>query len=117
MEPSDRTRFLDAYRKLLTRSWSDPAFDQRLRRDPERALAECGLQVPPDASVQVVAISDVGWGDLDGQIRSWEQGVSTGHYKLYLTQAPPIETAELSETELANAAGGVDAGGGFQTWP
>jgi hypothetical protein len=108
VDPADQNRFISDYRKLLANAWSNEAFAQRLKRDPKPAMAEYGLEVPADSQVEVVAVSGSGWDEPDEQIRSWEQGLASGSYRLYLPDAPPrLDTSELSEDDLAKVDGGA----------
>ena len=46
-----------------------------------------------------------GDGNLDDQVKIWEEGAKTGKITLYVPNVPQIDTAELSESELAGVAG------------
>jgi hypothetical protein len=104
MDASERSQFVGGYTKLLTNSWSDEAFKQRLLADPPAVLDEVGLTVPSGAQVEI--LNNQGEGSLDDQVELWEEGIASGTIKLYVPDAPQVETAELSETELAGVAGG-----------
>lgn len=102
-----REEFVSNYAKVLTNAWSDEAFAQRLSSNPQAVLTENGLPVAADADVEIIRNTQ-GEGDLDEQVRLWEQGESTGHYKLYVPATPQIEEGELSEAELEGVAGAGD---------
>ncbi|GIX16984.1 MAG: hypothetical protein KatS3mg119_1170 [Rhodothalassiaceae bacterium] len=40
-----------AYGKIIAQAWSDPAFAEKLTKDPAAALAEAGIKVPAGAKV------------------------------------------------------------------
>ncbi|MFO1061021.1 MAG: hypothetical protein U1E53_29135 [Dongiaceae bacterium] len=40
-------------RRLVELAWTDPAFADLLRKDPRRALASIGVEVPPDVKIDV----------------------------------------------------------------
>jgi hypothetical protein len=105
MDAAERSKFVGAYTKLLTQAWSDEAFMRRVRSSPNEALAEVGLNVP--AGTKISIRDTQGEGNLDDQVSLWEQGISSGNVTLYVPEVPQIDTAELSESELAGVAGGT----------
>jgi hypothetical protein len=106
----DRSSFVKGYTKILTNAWSDENFAQELKADPKPILAEYGLDVPADATVDVVS-SQGTEGSVDDQVKIWDEGASSGHYTLYVPSVPQVEAGELSEAELEGVAGAgnVDA--------
>ncbi len=104
MDAAERSKFVGAYTKLLTQAWSDEAFMSRVRSNPQQALEEVGLTVP--AGTKISIRDTQGEGNLDDQVSLWEQGISSGNVTLYVPEVPQIDTAELSESELAGVAGG-----------
>jgi hypothetical protein len=102
-----REEFVSNYAKLLTHAWSDESFADQLQANPQQVLSENGLSVPADANVQIIRDTQ-GEGDLDEQVRLWEQGESSGQYKLYVPRTPQVEEGELSEAELEGVAGAGD---------
>jgi hypothetical protein len=40
--------------QVITRAWKDPAFKNKLLKNPKAALQECGCQLPDKINVQVV---------------------------------------------------------------
>ena len=74
--------------KLFAACWKDDALKARLMTDPKTVLAEHGLPVPDSLDLKVVANDD-----------------NTVHITL---PAPPAGHLELSDEEMANAAGGKD---------
>jgi hypothetical protein len=102
-----REEFVTNYAKLLTSAWTDESFANRLTSDPQAVLSESGLPVSSTATVDIIRETS-GEGDLDEQVRLWEQGESTGHYKLYVPKTPQIEEGELSDAELEGVAGAGD---------
>lgn len=116
MTEVDKQDFVNAYTKVLVTSWSSEEYHDRLKEDPRAALAEMGLTVPEGASLEVIttvpedAAEDGGNGHLDRQLAQWEEGASTGNYRIYVPDTPRIDTAELNMSELEGVAGGDGAG-------
>ena len=106
MDASERQEFVGGYTKLLTNAWSDDAFMKRIRSNPTEALEEVGLKVPSGAKIDVR--ESQGQGNLDDQVKLWEEGSASGNITLYVPDVPQIDTAELSESELSGVAGGTD---------
>lgn len=102
----DRQEFVKSYTTILTSAWSDEAFARRLNEDPKAVLTENGFDVPSDATVEIVS-STAGEGDLEDQIRIWQEGLESGSLKLYVPEMPQVEAGELSESELEAVAGGT----------
>jgi hypothetical protein len=103
----DRQEFVKSYTKILTSAWSDEAFAAKLHEDPAAVLNENGLEVPAGASVEIVSQTQ-GEGDLDDQVKIWEDGLESGKLTLYVPAMPQVEPGELSESELEGVAGGTD---------
>jgi bacteriocin-like protein len=61
--------------------------------------------VPAGANVVIVR-SLGGEPDLEEQVALWEEGATTGEYRLHVPAAPQVETKELSESDLAAVSGG-----------
>jgi hypothetical protein len=104
MDAAERAQFVGAYTKLLTNAWADESYMQKVRSDPGPALEEVGLKVPAGATVTIA--DSQGEGDLDEQVKLWEEGAKSGNITLYVPEVPQIDTTELSESELAGVAGG-----------
>jgi hypothetical protein len=73
------------YAKVIAQAWSDEDFKQRLKDDPHAALAEHGIDAPPDTRITVV-----------------ENTADAIHLVL-----PAAPDGEISEEELANVSGGT----------
>ena len=73
---------------LIAACWKDDALKQRFLSDPHAVLADHGMDVPEGMNVNVVENTD-----------------NTVHVTL---PAAPEGHGELSDDELANAAGGLD---------
>jgi hypothetical protein len=72
---------------LFAACWKDDALKQRFLSDPHAVLAEHGMDVPEGINVNVVENTD-----------------NTVHITM---PAAPTAHADLSDEELANAAGGT----------
>ena len=70
---------------LLGRCTKDPAFRARFKANPAAVLTEGGIGVPPGVTLHVVENTEK---------------------ELYITLPPAAGTAELSEAELEQVAGG-----------
>jgi len=104
MDAAARSKFVGSYTKVLTNAWADQAYMDRLKADPKPVLEEAGLSVPAGVTVHIA--DSQGEGTLDEQVGIWEQGIAAGDVTLYIPAVPQVETAELSESELAGVAGG-----------
>jgi Nitrile hydratase, alpha chain len=56
-EWEDRTR-VRRYARIIARAWSEPAFKERLFKEPESVLAEYQLVAPPGKKIVVVETED-----------------------------------------------------------
>jgi hypothetical protein len=111
---TQQTAFLKAYGKVLSRSWSDPAFMDRLNNDTAGALHDAGFAVPPGVKVSVqtdppASAPQGKTGSAADLIAHWERGVASGHATLYLPPKPQLEETELSDEELSAVAGGASS--------
>jgi hypothetical protein len=48
------TEFLDTWRHIVARAWSDPHFKEELLRQPDQVLARAGIECPDGARFVVV---------------------------------------------------------------
>jgi hypothetical protein len=108
MTPQERAEFVNAYTRVLITAWSSGEYADRLVSNPKAALRECGIEVPADATVEVVRLIPDGHheGSLDVQIGLWDRGNETGSYELHVPETPQVDTAELSEGDLDSIAAG-----------
>ena len=108
MDPQERAEFVDAYTRVLITAWSSEEFSSRLGSDPVAALRECGIELPADATIELIRTIPEGEheGSLDTQIEAWNEGTATGHYVLHIPDTPQVNTAELSEGDLDSIAAG-----------
>jgi hypothetical protein len=108
MSPQERAEFVNAYTRVLITAWSSDEYAGRLVADPNAALRECGIEVPANATVNVVRLIPEGHqeGSLDVQIALWERGNETGHFELHVPETPQVDTSELSEGDLEGIAAG-----------
>jgi hypothetical protein len=104
MDPTERQNFVRSYTKILTNAWSNEEFASQLRSSPAETLAANGLSVPSGSTVEILD-SEGSEGTLDDQVSIWEQGASSGVFKLYVPEVPKIEEGELGESELEAVAG------------
>jgi hypothetical protein len=102
----DRQEFVRAYTQVLTKAWTDPSYRAQVNSDPKQALEEVGLDTG-GATVQVVDTTQ-GAGDLDEQVRLFEQGVESGQVKLYVPDSPPADAEELKGVRLDAEAASDD---------
>ena len=74
-----------AYGKVVAKAWSDPAYMEQLLSDPRGALADTGMDFPPDIEISVVQDS------AD---------------KRHLVIPPPPPEGEVGDDALEAVAGG-----------
>ena len=74
---------------LFAACWKDETLKQRFMADPKAVLAEYGMDVPDGMDVNIVENTD-----------------NTVHITM---PAPPSGGMDLSDDELSNAAGGINA--------
>jgi hypothetical protein len=80
---TDRT---NSFAELIAACWKDPAFRARFASDPKAVLSERGIDIPHGVELKVVENTD---------------------RCVYITlPCRPANFDELSDEELANAAGG-----------
>lgn len=75
---------MNAFRKVVAKTWSDPAFKARLTADPKSVLAEHGVSVPEGVDLKVVENSD----------------------KVVHLTLPAKPSGDLSDEQLDEVAGG-----------
>jgi radical SAM superfamily enzyme YgiQ (UPF0313 family) len=84
MNSNEKAIFISDYAKVVAAAWRDPHFAHRMETNPFDVLMDCGLTVPPNAKrVKIVPVMHAP-GNIDQQIKAWEQGSVTGEYTLYL---------------------------------
>ena len=110
LNETERTEFVNTFARVLITAWSNDEFSAKLASDPRAALAESGLELP--AGSQIVIDRSVPEarkeGNIDLQVELWERGLATGRFEFHIPEVPQIDTAELSEGDLAGVAGGVE---------
>ncbi|MFE9481500.1 hypothetical protein ACFYNM_23190 [Streptomyces spororaveus] len=113
MDAQQRTEFVNAYTKTLITAWSSDEYRARLKSDPRSALEESGLTLPADAEIVIVSADPETQpdGNLDVQVGLWEAGLASGRFEFHVPDAPVVETAELSESDLSGLSGGGKGGG------
>ncbi|MGC1879392.1 MAG: NHLP leader peptide family RiPP precursor [Rhabdochlamydiaceae bacterium] len=88
--------FTKAWAKIIAKAWSDPAFKQRLLKDPLTVFKENGIELPPGVQCKVNESTD----------------------KIVYLSLPKKPSGEVSEESLKKIAGGycygsVRASGGL----
>ncbi len=108
MSPQEREAFVNAYTRVLITAWSSEDYARKLSDAPAEALREAGVEIPANAQVVLVRTVPDGSneGNLDVQTELWERGLETGLYELHVPETPQLDTAELSEGDLAGVAAG-----------
>jgi hypothetical protein len=109
MDAQQRSQFVDAYTRLLITTWSSEEFAGRLDTDMQGALAEVGLTVPANATVERIREVPEGMHEgsregLDVQVEAWERGLETGHFYVYIPDTPQVDISELTEGDLEGIA-------------
>ena len=84
MAQTDQEKTNAAYGKVVARAWRDPAFKAKLIADPQAALKDAGVPVPPGVKMTVLENTNT-------------------HIHVVL---PPKPTGELSDEALDKVAGG-----------
>ena len=105
MDPAGRKQFISSYTKVLTTAWTNEQYASRLQSEPKVVLAEAGLEVPESATLQILTESG-GDPNIDQAVDLWEEGSTSGTYKLYVPPEPQYETGELDEADLEAVVGG-----------
>ena len=83
MQPEEQMRKIN---KIIAKAWMDKGFKERLLSDPASSLKKEGVEIPPGLEVRIVEDTD----------------------KVHHMVLPPKPSGdELSEEQLANAAGGT----------
>lgn len=108
-----KNEFIATYTQVLLASWSDDAYSQRLDEHPREALAEAGLLLPRDVTVEVTrgdatpTTDESSAARLERQVQRYEEGLSSGHVVLHIPATPQINTTELDLDELDEVAAGL----------
>ncbi len=112
LSEAQKNEFIDAYTKALLASWSSDEYAARLDSDPRAALAEVGLELPADATIEIVrGTTAAGAADgqearLDKQVGLYEAGLTSGTFEFHIPATPQIDTSELDVDELSEVSGG-----------
>ena len=107
MTREERSKFIDAYSKVLTQAWADAEYLKTLQANPNRTLKAAGINVPDNVKVNIIT-KVAGQGTLEDQIRLFEDGLKKGSIDLYVPAEPQLGDGELSDTQLEAIAGGGD---------
>lgn len=107
MNREERSQFVSSYSKVVTQSWADASYRQKLVSDPADVLSSAGLDVPSGVTINVVTDIQED-GELEDQIKLWEEGLESGAVTLYVPSAPQLDDGELSDSQLEAVAGGGD---------
>lgn len=110
LSPQDRAEFVNSYTRALITAWSSEEYASKLAQNPREALAEAGIELPADSTVDVVRAIPDGprEGSVDIQVELYERGLETGHFEIRIPEVPQIDTSELTESELEGVAAGMD---------
>lgn len=109
------TDFRDHYLQFLIKDWTDDAFSRQIDSDPVSALAEVGVTIPDNVTVQIVRHpagevnpyeDQSNEAALDVQAALFEQGLLSGTVQIHLPAAPAADSEELSEADLTEVAAG-----------
>lgn len=111
MSPDERAHFVSAYTEILLAAWSSRSYAELLDSDPRLALAQFGLVVEDDASIEVrqEISAEHGPADLEVAVADWSDGRRTGHYRLYVPSTPQLDVAELDLDDLEALSAGYSA--------
>jgi len=104
----DTATFKDIYIRLLVRAWSDDAYRQVVLTAPHQSLTEVGFDLPADATVRIEenSFSEYEEPSLDRAAEVWNEGYTTGVFRLSLPASSPVDLVELKDEELQGLAGG-----------
>ena len=89
---ADQSKRQAVMTKIITKAWSDPEYKARLKADPSAALAEAGVNVPKNVTVQVHEETDS---------------------IVHLVLPPSPAEGVLSDEDLENIAGGKSGSGSW----
>ena len=115
---TEKNDFSTNYLQFLVKTWTDEGFATKADSNPREALAEAGIELPADASVELVKHT----GDdaesyaegldnsaaMDAQVALFEKGQTSGHYRFHLPGVPNVETEDLNAIDLSAVSGGFD---------
>lgn len=109
LSPQERTEFVNSYTRALINAWSSEEYATKLAQNPREALAEAGIELPAESSVDVVRAIPDGprEGSVDIQVALYERGLDTGYFEIRIPEVPQIDTSELSESDLEGVAAGL----------
>lgn len=113
---TEKTDFSTTYLQFLVKTWTDEDFAAKSDANPREALAEAGIELPADATVEIHRHDD---GDayteggnnraaMEAQLALFEKGQETGHYRFHVPGTPNVDTEELNAVELSDVAGGFE---------
>lgn len=115
---TEKNDFSTTYLQFLVKTWTDEDFAAKSDANPREALAESGIELPADATVELIkhagddADTYTEGGDntaaMEAQVALFEKGQATGHYRFHLPGTPNVDTAELNAVELSDVAGGFE---------
>lgn len=115
---TEKTDFSTAYLQFLVKTWTDEGFAAKAEGNPREALAEAGLELPADATVELIKHED-GAEDIyaegldnkaamEAQVALFEKGKESGHYRFHVPGTPNLDTEDLNAVELSDVAGGFE---------
>jgi hypothetical protein len=109
LDQKQRASVANSLARVLITAWSSAEYSARLGTDPRSALAEAGLEAPAGSDIVIVRtpLPDNPQGDIDLQIRLWEEGLATGRFELHIPDMPQVETTELADSDLTEVSAGI----------
>ena len=107
MNPGARAAFVAAYGRLITGVWSDPELELLLERDPRDVMAQYGLALPGQVSIELVRNGPGTEHSLDELVATWENAPDSGHFTLVIPATDVEGDGDLAEHELDAIVAGL----------
>ena len=107
LDTQEREGFVRSWGTLLMRTWEDDDFKRELESNPAQVLNDNGVAIQEGANVELVTPPADAGPDLDKQVDAYAEGKETGNYTFYVQDSRPIETEEVSESELEGVSAGA----------
>jgi|GEM_PF-2805829 len=102
-----KSDFLVSYGKVVSRTWYDEPYRDRLYADPGNLLNEAGITVPEGVKINVIEVIPTGEGDPNAQYQLWVASAETRRFDLLVSTMPADhDDTVLYDDEIAGIAGG-----------